>query len=101
MSTAISKTSVASVHPAPLLDTDEVVKVLRNPLTMGSSVVPIAHDFIRDRARSERDDGEVEGEVLDVALPTRENDEECSGGETRTLNLAGSLEPDDYQHPLE
>jgi excisionase family DNA binding protein len=29
MSTAISKTSVASVHRAPLLDTDEVAKVLR------------------------------------------------------------------------
>jgi hypothetical protein len=32
--------------------------------------------------------GEVEGEVLELAPLTSENDEKCSGGETRTHNLA-------------
>ena len=32
---------------------------------------------------------------------TSENEEECSGGETRTLNLAAPREEDSYQHPLE
>ena len=32
---------------------------------------------------------------------TSANDEESSGGETRTLNLAGPPEQDQYQHPLE
>jgi hypothetical protein len=35
----------------------------------------------------ERD--ELEAEVLDLPPLTSQNDEECSGGETRTLNLAG------------
>jgi hypothetical protein len=39
--------------------------------------------------------------VLDLPVLTSTNNEECSGGETRTLNLAGSLEEDEYQHPLE
>jgi hypothetical protein len=38
--------------------------------------------------RGARDEGEVEGEVLDLPPVTSENDERCSGGETRTLNLA-------------
>jgi hypothetical protein len=41
------------------------------------------------------------GEVLDLPSLTSTNDEKCSGGETRTLNLAGPLEQDEYQHPLE
>ena len=36
-----------------------------------------------------RDDNlEAEGEVLELPPLTSENDEKCSGGETRTLNLA-------------
>ena len=46
-------------------------------VSIGSSSNPIAHD-----------DAEVEGEVLDLPSLTSTNDEECSGGETRTLNLA-------------
>ena len=41
-----------------------------------------------DRARGARDEGDGEGEVLDLPPLTSENDEKCSGGETRTLNLA-------------
>jgi hypothetical protein len=54
-----------------------------------------------DRARRARDQPEGEGEVLDLPPLTSTIDEECSGGETRTLNLAGALEQDEYQHPLE
>ena len=43
----------------------------------------------------------MEGEVLDLPPLTSENDDESSGGETRTLNLAGPLEQDEYQHLLE
>ena len=59
-----------------------------NPYTQGSDVVTIATSRPGDRAHSADDDGDAEGEV--VALPplTSTNDEECSGGETRTLNLA-------------
>jgi len=38
------------------------------------------------RARSAHDDPEVEGEVLDLPPLTSTNDDESSGGETRTLN---------------
>jgi hypothetical protein len=54
-----------------------------------------------DRVRRSHDEGEVEGEVLDLPPLTSTYDEECSGGETRTLTLAGPLEQDEYQHPLE
>ena len=53
-----------------------------------------------DRGRCARDEGEAEGEVVAPPTLTSANDEECSGGETRTLNLAGSPEEDQYQHPL-
>jgi integrase len=39
--------------------------------------------------------------TLDDALTSENDDESGSGGETRTLNLAGPLERDEYQHPLE
>jgi hypothetical protein len=35
-----------------------------------------------------RDGGDVEGEVLDLPPLTSENEDKCSGGETRTHNLA-------------
>jgi len=45
------------------------------------------------------------GDLRQGATPLRSeethNDEKCSGGETRTLNLAGALEQGEYQHPLE
>jgi hypothetical protein len=72
-----------------------------NPYTLPENVVPISTVSESVRARSAHDEGEVEGEVLDLPSLTRGNDEECSGGETRTLNLAGALEQDEYQHPLE
>ena len=67
---------------------DALLAQALNPFTMGGNIVPIAHEFMGDRARSARDEGEVEGEVLDLPPLTSENDEQCSGGETRTLNLA-------------
>ena len=48
-----------------------------------------------------RDDPKVQGEVIGPPPLISENDEKCSEGETRTLNLAGPLERDEYQHPLE
>jgi hypothetical protein len=43
----------------------------------------------------------VEGEVLDLPPLTSANDDESSGGETRTLNLAAPQEPKPYQYPSE
>ncbi len=43
---------------------------------------------LRPSARGACGAGEVEGEVLELPPLTSENDEKCSGGETRTLNLA-------------
>jgi hypothetical protein len=57
-----------------------------NAFTIGDNVVPLTHELSGDRARGVR--GEGEGEVLDLPSLTSENKEECSGGETRTLNLA-------------
>ena len=49
---------------------------------------PLTHELSGDRARGVRDEGEVEGEVLELSPLTSANGEESSGGETRTLNLA-------------
>jgi hypothetical protein len=57
-----------------------------NPCTDGGNVIPIGIAFDGDRARSAR--GEDEGEVVPIPPLTSTNDEESSGGETRTLNLA-------------
>jgi integrase len=59
-----------------------------NRYAAGSNVVPIATSSPGDRARGARDEGEKEGEVLELPPLSSENDDECSGGETRTLNLA-------------
>ena len=56
--------------------------------TSGGNVVPLVRVDEGDRARGTRDEGEVEGEVLDLPPLTSTNDKESSGGETRTLNLA-------------
>jgi hypothetical protein len=75
-----------------------------NPFTNGSTVVQIASVSEGDRARSAHDGDEMkEGDGTLVELPalTSDNDEKCSGGETRTHNLADALEQDKYQHPLE
>ena len=72
-----------------------------NQLAESSNVVPIASAAPGDRARGARDEGEVEGEVLNLQPLTSENDEECSGGEIRTHNLAGAFERNECQHPLE
>jgi hypothetical protein len=59
-----------------------------NQFAETSNVVPIANASPRDRARSAHDDPEGEGEVLALPPLTSENEAKCSGGETRTLNLA-------------
>ena len=64
-------------------------------------MVSIGIEFESDRARSPHDDPEVAGEVRDLPPLTSTNAEVCSGGETRSLNLAGALEQTEYQHPLE
>ena len=80
---------------------DALLAQAQNPYTNGGNVVPISTTAKSVRARSAYNDPEVEGEVLDLPPLTSTNDEKCSGEETRTLNLAGSLEEDEYQHPLE
>ena len=62
-----------------------------NQFAEPSNVVSITNASPGDRARSAHDDRETEGdegEVFDLDPLTRENEEECSGGETRTHNLA-------------
>ena len=77
------------------------------PLTRGGiaialrKVVSIGIEFESDRAHRAHDEGEAEGRMVVRPSLTSTNDEECSGGETRTLNLADSLEEDEYQHPTE
>ena len=62
-----------------------------NQFAEPSNVVSITNASPGDRARSAHDDRETEGdegEVFDLDPLIRENEEECSGGETRTHNLA-------------
>ena len=59
-----------------------------NRYTEAPKMVPIDHLPESVRARSAHDSPEVDGEVIDLPPLTSENDEESSGGETRTLNLA-------------
>jgi hypothetical protein len=62
-----------------------------NQFAESSNVVSITNASPGDRARSAHDDRETEkgdGEVFDLDPLNRENEEECSGGETRTHNLA-------------
>jgi hypothetical protein len=63
--------------------------------------VPISIAAESVRARRAHDVPEVEGEVLDLPSLTSTNDENARGVETRTLNLAGAPERDEYKHPLE
>ncbi len=69
---------------------DALLAQALNAFTLSSNiVVPITHVLSGDRARGAHDDGsKVEGEVLELPPLTSENEEECSGGETRTHNLA-------------
>ena len=67
---------------------DALLAQALNPFTGGGNVVPMMRADESDRARGACDEGEVEGEVLDLPPLTSKNDEESSGGETRTLNLA-------------
>ena len=66
---------------------DALLAQALNQFAESSNVVPITSASPGDRAR---DEGEVEGEVLELPPLTRENDENCSGGETRTLNSANA-----------
>ena len=59
-----------------------------NQYAGASNVVPIEAASQGHRARSAHYEGEVEGEGLDVEPLTSEDEEKCSGGETRTHNLA-------------
>ncbi len=67
---------------------DALLAQALNQFAESSNVVPIVSASPGDRGRSAHDDPEVEGEVLELPPLTSENDEESSGGETRTLNLA-------------
>ncbi len=67
---------------------DALLAQALNPFTSGGNVVPIVRGGEGDRARGARDEGQGEGEVLDLPPVTSTNDDESSGGETRTLNLA-------------
>jgi hypothetical protein len=67
---------------------DALLAQALNRFAESSNVVPIASTSPGDRTGSARDDPEVEGELLDLPPLTSENEEESSGGETRTLNLA-------------
>ena len=67
---------------------DALLAQALNPFTHGGNVVPIAQQPEGDRARGARDEDEVEGEVLGLPPLTSTNENESSGGETRTLNLA-------------
>ena len=67
---------------------DALLAQALNSYTKGSNVVPISSTAESVRARSAHDEPEVEGEVLNLPPLTSGNEEECSGGETRTLNLA-------------
>jgi hypothetical protein len=70
---------------------DALLSQALNPYAQSSNVVPFASESERDRARSAQDDDETdesEGELLELPTLTSENDDECSGGETRTHNLA-------------
>ena len=67
---------------------DALLAPALNQLAESSNVTGIERPSPGVRARGARDEGEVEGEVLVLPLLTSENDEECSGGETRTHNLA-------------
>ena len=80
---------------------DALLAQALNPHTNGGNVAPIGIEFESDRASRANDDPEVEGEVIALPPLTSANDEECSGGETRTLNLAGYPEEDEYQHAIE
>ncbi len=56
---------------------------------------------IREIAHVARTTAEADDEVTLTSPLTSENDLESSGGETRTLNLAGPPEEDSEQHQLE
>ena len=58
------------------------------PTPAAEMCVSIGIEFESDPAHSAHDDGEAQGEVVALTALASRNDEECSGGETRTLNLA-------------
>jgi hypothetical protein len=75
-----------------------------NTYTKGSNVVPIASESEGDRARSAHEGAEAdgsEGELVELRALTSENDDERSGGEIRTHNLAVPPDEDPEQHQLE
>ena len=59
-----------------------------NRYAEGTNLLSLDRSLQPDRARSAHDEGEAEDEVTLTPPLTSENDEESSGGETRTLNLA-------------
>ena len=67
---------------------DAMLAQALNQFAETSNVVPITSASPGDRAREARDGKDGEGEVLDLPPLTSENEEKCSGGETRTHNLA-------------
>lgn len=70
---------------------DALLAQALNEFADRSNVVEITITSPGDRARSAHDEGETkerDGQVFDLPALTSENEEECSGGETRTHNLA-------------
>ena len=70
---------------------DALLAQALNEFADRSNVVEITITSPGDRARSAHDEGQTEerdGEVFDLPALTSENEEQCSGGETRTHNLA-------------
>ena len=80
---------------------DALLAQALNQFAESSNVVRIANASPGDRTRSAHDDPEVEGEVLEVPPLTSRNEDESSGGETRTLNLAVAPDEPSDHHQLE
>ncbi len=59
-----------------------------NRYTEGANLIPLGQCPQPFRARSADDEGEAEDEVALTPSLNSKNEEKCSGGETRTLNLA-------------
>jgi hypothetical protein len=80
---------------------DALLAQALNAFTMGNNVVPLTHELSRDRARGAPDKGEVEGEVAGSTTADQQNEEKCSGGKTRTHNLAGAQDENPEQRRIE
>ena len=74
--------------PRPSDERDALLAQALNRYAEGANLIPLDESLHRDRARSAHDDPLGIGEVVELPVLTSTNDDESSGGETRTLNLA-------------